>query len=93
MPKRRYRVPTGKRVTTPRQAAASAKNLILARVAKHESVGVMAQQDKVAAKYGMSTADFKRKMAADRRKLNAEYKKQHGVPLHKKKSHGPGKGH
>lgn len=72
-------------MATAKQKAASRRNLVKARAAKaakaprsgkHESVGSMAQKDRVAARHGMSVEEFKKKMAADSRRERAALKAQ-----------------
>lgn len=43
---------------------------------KHQSVGSMAQKDKVAAEHGMSVEEFKAKMKRDRQIATRELKAQ-----------------
>lgn len=52
------------------------------------------KQAALAAKHGMTVAQFKAKMAADAKKHTAALKKQNGLKVNPyKKKHGPGKGH
>jgi hypothetical protein len=69
-----------------RKAAADAR-----RRKQHESVSAMKQQDKVAARLGMTTEQYKKKMAADRRAQTTALKKSGQINPFKRRP-SPGKG-
>lgn len=58
----------------------------------NEGNKVMRQQEKVAARLGMTVEEYKKKMAADRRVQTAAMKKS-GLINPFKKRPGPGRGH